>query len=177
MIPFASCKAMSHSSRAHPSCSHQSPEECQGPAAQRISPLIPLRFGHAICVGLPSCRVTAARAGGRKMRSAVTALAAWRSGFENGRSEVRPLLSSFRSGFCPWEAGFARRCLLLFGAKCSIRNPSGRCVSSSCRDPTLFGPTIPAILANVSSSFSGSGDDGRNKPFCVARGCTGSADK
>ena len=63
------------------------------------------------------------------------------------------------------------------GAKCCIRNASGRCVSSNCSDPTLFWPTIPAILANVSSSFSGSGEGGRNNPLCAARGRTGSADK
>ena len=43
-------------------------------------------------------------------------------------------------------------------------------MSSSCNDPTLFSPTIPAILANVSSSFSGSGEGGRNNPLCAARG-------
>ena len=72
-MPVASCKAISHSSRAQPSCSHQSPEERQGPAAQRISPHISLRFGHAMRTGRPSRRVTAACTGGRKMRSAVTA--------------------------------------------------------------------------------------------------------
>ena len=71
---LAPCKAISHSSRAHPSCSHQSPEVRQGPAAHRISPHISLRLAQAMCAGLPSYRVTVARKGGRKIRMAVTAV-------------------------------------------------------------------------------------------------------
>src|SRR5229473_5681102 len=115
-MPAASCKAISHSSRAHPSCSHQSPEARQGPAAQRISPHISLRFGHAMRVGLPSSRVTVACAGGRKIRSAVTAFSpVGRFEFGNGWSEARPWLFSFRSCFCLRRAGFAPRwALFLF---------------------------------------------------------------
>src|SRR5580704_7945595 len=71
-MPASPCTAMSHSSRAQPSCSHQSPDERQGPAAQRISPCISLCLGQLMDAGLPSCKVTATSTGGRKMRSAVT---------------------------------------------------------------------------------------------------------
>src|SRR5437660_8255165 len=64
---------MSHSSRDHPSRSHQSPEERQGPAPQRISPSICLRLGQVIRAGMPSRTLTVANTGGRKIRRAVTA--------------------------------------------------------------------------------------------------------
>src|SRR5258705_101991 len=35
-------------------------------------------------------------------------------------------------------------------------------------------PTTPEILASVSSSFSGSGEEGRNNPFCAGLGFAGS---
>src|SRR3984885_5743273 len=71
-MPLSLCTAMSHSSRAQPSCSHQSPEERHGPAVQRISPCISLFLEQVMCAGLPSCIVMATFTGGRKMRSAVT---------------------------------------------------------------------------------------------------------
>src|SRR5580658_7115963 len=73
-MPVSPCTAMSHSSRAHPSCSHQSPDERHGPAAQRISPCISLFVVQVMDAGLPSCRFTMTSTGGRKMRSAVTRL-------------------------------------------------------------------------------------------------------
>src|SRR5581483_2052551 len=68
---FAACMAMSHSSRAQGSCSHQSPEERQGPACHKMSP--PISFLFALMrAGMPSHMVTVAAIGGRKRRKAVT---------------------------------------------------------------------------------------------------------
>ena len=50
--PSCSCTAMSHSSRTHASCSHQSPDERHGPAAHRTSPEICPRFRDMTCEGL-----------------------------------------------------------------------------------------------------------------------------
>src|SRR5579872_3440081 len=154
-MPVSPCTAMSHSSRAQPSCSHQPPEDRHGPAAQRISPCISLFVGQVMHAGLSCCIVTATLTGGREIRRAVT-----RSS-ELFSSMLEPALRVVEAclrGETP-----------SLGAKRCMRNPSGRCVSSNSNDPTLSSPTMLAILANVSSSFSGSGVGGRKSPFCVAR--------
>src|ERR1700716_39836 len=67
------CRAISHSSRAQASRSHQSPEERQGPAFQSTLPCTSFFFEQTTWDGWPLSRVTLARRGGRKRRRAVTA--------------------------------------------------------------------------------------------------------
>ena len=57
-----------------------------------------------------------------------------------------------------------------------MRNASGRCVFNSSGEPTFSAPTSLDNRARVTSSFSGSGVSGMNKPFCSIRGFAGSAE-
>ena len=72
------------------------------------------------------------------------------------KSEIRNPQSEFPPNFC-------------------IRNASGRCVSRISGEPTFSSPTTAEMRARVSSSFSGSGDNGTNNPFCTTRGFAGIA--
>src|SRR6202453_5333455 len=118
--------------------------------------------------------VTTTSTEGRKMRNAVTRSSPQRhrdteelkEEIGNKRVELffsvsEPALSAVEGWLCGEQGA---------GAKCCMQNPSGRCVSNSRNDPTLSSPTMPAILARVSSSFSGSGAGGRKSPFCAERG-------
>src|SRR5258708_28642911 len=69
-----------------------------------------------------------------------------------------------RDFFCPDER-----------VKRFMRNASGLWVSKISGEPTLSAPTNFASRANVTSSFSGSGAKGINRPVCAMRGFTGSA--
>lgn len=164
-FPASFCSAMSHSSRDHGSRSHQSPEERHGPAFQRMFPVTSF-FLQSTRTGWPFPNVTFARSGGRKRRRAVT-------------GDCRSLDSSL--GDCAGRAcpelveGSARVTRVESLANRRMRNPSGWCVSSNSIAPTLFSPTMPAMRASVSSSFSGSGDGGRNSPPWAERCRAGSA--
>src|SRR5258708_4525479 len=62
--PFASCTAMSHSSRHHSSLFHQLPDVLHGPPAQTISADT---SANEIWIGLPVRQRTFAGNGGRNM--------------------------------------------------------------------------------------------------------------
>ena len=106
-----------------------------------------------ILEGLREGAVTVSEEGGRKRRIAVIAELAWAE-----------------SGLC-----FCGVFRATSATKRRMRNPSGWCVSSNSSAPTFSSPTMPAMRARVSSSFSGSGDGGRNKPPWAERGRAGSA--
>ena len=188
--------AMSHSSRSHGSSVHQSPEVCQGPAARTTSPRTPKA---STCTGRPSRTSTFAWSGGRNRRSAgirdsglgardsqeKSGFGVRGSGFadEDGRPaavfcesptpspEPRSLFANPEPRIPnpvpkpPYFSTWNR----------FIRNAPGRWVSTNSGEPTFPFPTTPAMRASVSSSFSGSGERGRNNPPCATRGFTGSA--
>ena len=147
---------MSHSSLAQTSVRHQSPEIRHGPEAQITLPRT-RQDEFTLCAlmraGRPCMVCTSARQGGRKTLNPIKhcpvpiAHCRWR-----------------RDLFCPVEI-----------MKRFTRKASGLCVSKSSGEPTLSAPTNFANRANVSSSFSGSGANGINRPVCATRGCTGSA--
>src|ERR1035438_12554 len=137
---------MSHSSRSHGSAVHQSPDVRQGPARSRILPRMP---SAAMKLGWPDARATRAAGGGRNMRRE-----SWKE--KEGRPGGRPRTR----GSAP--------------PKAVTRKASGRCVSINAGEPTRPSPTIDWMRARVSSSFTGSGVTGTNRPLWAACGFTGS---
>src|SRR5439155_20552423 len=130
-----STTATSHSSLAHTSARHQSPDARHGPEAQTILPLT-LRDESAralMRVGRPLMVCTSACHGGRKTLKPITHC-------------------ELRIADCGLDRGFFR---VAGKMKRLIRNASGRCVSKSSGEPRFSGPTNFASRAKVISSFSG----------------------
>src|ERR1051326_6793463 len=105
VLPF--CRARSHSSRDQASRSHQSPEKRQGPAFQRTSPCTSF-FRQTKDTGWPFSKVTFARNGGRKRRTAVTA--------DFATAEISAVAS---------EVSFREVLRATSATKRRMRNPSG----------------------------------------------------
>src|SRR2546426_6697404 len=146
---------MSHSSLTQTSARHQSPEVRHGPEAQITLPRTrPADFtSYALMrVGRPCLVCTSARQGGRKTLNPIT--------------HCRLPIADCRLPRDLFRVEILNR---------FMRKASGRCVSKISGEPTLSAPTNFANRARVTSSFSGSGANGINRPVCATRGFTGSA--
>src|SRR6185503_2000595 len=105
--------ATSHSSRAHASRRHHSPEVRQGPAAPTTFPYT-LRFlsQALISLGQPPSACTRARNGGRKTRKPSTDLEFGIWNFRSLISDFKFSISNFRSPFTAGSLLFALCSLL-----------------------------------------------------------------
>ena len=167
--------SISHSSCVHPSSRHQSPEVRHGPDAAKTSPRIPLNETHA---SRPSRISTLAGKEGLKTRNEAAFVSAMRSVMlRSTNASISPAAALAAPHLFSIRAGHSvKLSIAVRGADKASHPKLIRTVRvRQLRRAHIRSPTRFASRAIVSSSFSGSGEMGRNKPPCAKRGFAGSA--